>query len=269
MIAPIDKIKTLLNDDIVSLFGDSVINDAYTNAYKIVNNLITDESVLDSLITSGVTVTKYQSTHTTTIDTDCPWFAKNFCKNRRILSVQRKNSAGDNYDDEYYECSKISTADATLGAVNPNSIRYENDRWNPKWYKTTGGQLFIIPKNTGVGVTYYPKGIIYWLTFPNFSTSLVGTALPQTFDLSNKNFSQFTAVSEGELFYGIPGGAQELLYIEMALNIIQSYMADFVYNEEDTELVSLVKEHAAALLAKKNEEMNYVMAKYGNLKEKQ
>ena len=41
-------------------------------------------------------------------------------------------------------------------------------------------------------------------------------------------------------------------------------MADFVFDEEDTELVSLASQHATALTAKKQEELNYVMAKYSN-----
>ena len=54
----------------------------------------------------------------------------------------------------------------------------------------------------------------------------------------------------------------------MALNLLHNYMADFVYSEEDTELVGLLKEHAVSLLSKKNEELNYVLPKYGNMKAK-
>jgi hypothetical protein len=41
-------------------------------------------------------------------------------------------------------------------------------------------------------------------------------------------------------------------------------MADFIYEEEDQELVNLAKEHAAALLAKKQNELNIVLPKYSN-----
>ena len=124
----------------------------------------------------------------------------------------------------------------------------------------------MLPKDVVLGSDVLPKGNIYWLTFPDFNTS--DSNLEFTFDLATKNFSEITKDTESTLFYGIPSGAKELVYIEMALNLLHNYMADFVYNEEDTELVGLLKDHAASLLAKKNEELNYVLPKYGNMKAK-
>ena len=70
MIAPIDKIKKLLNDDIVTLFGEDIINKSFVDAYRVVNNLITDENVLEALFTQDLDDNKFSTTYEGTSDSD-------------------------------------------------------------------------------------------------------------------------------------------------------------------------------------------------------
>jgi len=264
MIAPIDKIKKLLNDDIITLFGEDIINKSFVDAYRVVNNLITDESVLEALFTQDLDDDKFSTTYDGTTDSQCDWNDEGYSDSKRILAVQRKNFYGVSKDDKYYDCYKISFLKGETSASNVNSLFYENDRWDPKYYINNDSKIVILPSDTydGSGNTRIPKGRIFWHTFPTFH-SFQTPDRDNTFNLSGKNFSDITKPEEGIIFYGIPSGARELVYLEMVLNLLQVYMADFVYNEEDTELVSLIKEQAAALLGKKNEELNYVIAKYG------
>lgn len=263
MIAPIDKIKSLLNDDIVSLFGDDVINNAYTEAFKSVIGLIADEFILEDLTNSGLRLQAFHTSHSSDVSADAVYNKANFTDNRRILSVLRKNSSGTEFDDVYYEAVKIPTVLGQTKASNLNSIYYENDRWNPKYYIDEDGGIEILPLNNPSGASINPKAKIFNITFPDFNQA-PSNNFNYTFTLSGKNFSTITKSEESNLFYGIPGGAKELVYTEMALNLVQNYMADFVYDEEDQELVALAKEHAAALLQKKQEQMNFVLPKYSN-----
>ena len=268
MIQPIEKIKSLLSNDIVTLFSKEVLNVAYINAYKIVNSLITDDACLDSLYDSNLETGKYVSSHTSSVNSEAPWYRENFNRNRRILLVERKNEIGDvalDNDGLFHKCIKLKST-GIQQATNPKSIYYENDKYSPKYYHETGGQIIILPHDVVLEADVFPRGRIFWLTYPDFNFS--DSELYFTFDLAGKNFSEITLDQEEILFYGIPIGAKELLYIEMALNLLHNYMADFVYSEEDTELVGLLKEHAVSLLSKKNEELNYVLPKYGNMKAK-
>ncbi len=60
------------------------------------------------------------------------------------------------------------------------------------------------------------------------------------------------------------GAAKELLYTQMSLNLVNNYIADFVFAEEDNELVNLASQHAATLTTKTQEELNYIIANYSN-----
>ena len=263
MIAPIDKIKSLLNEDIVSLFGEDVINNAYIEAYKSIINLIADEFIIENLANSNLRVDRYISEHTSNTDADAKYNRANFTNNRRLLTVLRKNTNGTDFDGVYYEAIKIPTVLGETQAGNSKSIYYENDRWSPKYYIKDNGGVELLPVNIITSTEHKPQAKIFFITFPDFSAGL-GVDSGNTFNLNGKNFSAITKVSEETLFYGIPGAAKELLYIEMALNLVQNYMADFIYEEEDQEIVNLAKEHAAALLAKKQNELNIVLPKYSN-----
>ena len=263
MIAPIDKIKSLLNDDIVSLFGDDVINNAYLEAYKSTLALISDEFVLEDLSNSSLERKQYFTTHSNNTNSDALYSTVNFADNRRLLSVARKNTHGDDYDGIYYEAIKIPTIHGKTKAVNVSSIFYENDRWNPKYYIDEYGKIVILPLNYIALQETHPQAQLFFITFPDFNQA-AHSSLEYTFSLVGKNFSTVGKLEEGTLFYGIPGGAKELFYTDMALNLLQNYMADFIYDEEDQELVNLAKDHAAALLQKKQDQVNFVALKYSN-----
>ena len=53
------------------------------------------------------------------------------------------------------------------------------------------------------------------------------------------------------------------MYIQIAINLIQNYMADFVHEEEDTEMVNLLNNHLQSLSLSKKEHLEYVSNKYG------
>ena len=56
---------------------------------------------------------------------------------------------------------------------------------------------------------------------------------------------------------------RDRVYLQTAINLIQNYMADFVHEEEDTELTTLLASHIASLNSAKGEQYKYVLAKYG------
>jgi hypothetical protein len=263
MIAPIEKIKSLLNDDIVSLFGDDVINNAYIESYKSVIELISDEFILEDLSNAGLERAQFFTQHSTNVDSDAIYSKTGFTDGRKILSVLRKNTVGTGYDNKYYEALKIPTILGQNKATNSNSVYYENDRWNPKYYNDEYGKIIILPKNLTDSGTRLAQSTVYFISFPDFNQA-PNDNFKYTFDLNGKNFSTIGKTDEGTLFYGIPGGAKELVYIQMALNLVQNYMADFIYDEEDQELVNLAKEHTAALLVKKQDELKIVIPKYSN-----
>ena len=267
MIAPIDKIKSLLNEDIVSLFGEDVINNAYIEAYRSIIGLIANEFVLEDLANSGLRRTNYFTSHSSNVNSDALYNTANFADNRRLLSVLRKNTSGDNFDSVFYEATKIPTIHGKNKANNMNSIFYENDRWNPKYFIDEYGKVEILPQNYGLSGETHAQAQIFFITFPDFNASF-DSNLTYTFDLNGKNFSTIGKNEEDTLFYGIPGGAKELLYVEMTLNLLQNYMADFIYDEEDKELVDLAKEHGAALTIKKTQQVEFVLSKYSNERKK-
>ena len=104
---PIDKIKSLLSSDVTSLFSDDILNDAYINAYKTINALMSDEACLDSLFNSGLSADKYQTNHSTWTDNaDVVYSKSKFNEGRRLLSVERKNDVGSYVDNIFYQCFK-------------------------------------------------------------------------------------------------------------------------------------------------------------------
>ena len=54
--------------------------------------------------------------------------------------------------------------------------------------------------------------------------------------------------------------------MQFALNLCQYFVSDFVHEEEDNELLALIKEQAAILMAKRAEELAAVLPKYGSKK---
>ena len=84
MIAPIDKVKSLLSNDIVSLFGDDAINDVYVHTFKYVLSLMTDESILEALAKTPLTGDYLYTPHAVNDNTATVIDNTNFTKDRRI-----------------------------------------------------------------------------------------------------------------------------------------------------------------------------------------
>ena len=263
MIAPIDKIKSLLNEDIVALFGDDVLNNAYIESFKYTLALIADEYVIENLANSGLERGQYFLAHTTDDNGDAVHLKNGFSDNRRILAVMRKNTAGDTADNLYYEAAKIPFSIGETQAQNINSIYYENYAWNPKYYFDSNGSMIILPKNKLFAGVREAQAKVFFITFPDFGTT-ADENFRYTFELNGLNFSGISKENEEVLFYGLPGAAKELLYTQMSLNLVNNYIADFVFDEEDNELVNLASQHAATLTTKKQEELNYIIANYSN-----
>ncbi len=249
MIAPIDKIKSLLSEEIVTLFGDDVIDNSYDEAMKFVLSILSSKTLITELSTHfGETTNRWYATDSANI------VLNKFLKNRRILKVEREHTAD---TDVYYEATELNFLNYEK-FTNSSSIHYENNIYRPKWYGNASGHLKLIPS----AVTDFK---VYYITFPKMGSSGgYSDGLFQTHHLHGKTFS--TIVSEGQIndiFIGIPDDARELVYVQIALNLIQNYLADFVHEEEDEEMVTLLSQHTASLNASKKDNLQYVANKYG------
>ena len=248
MIAPIDKIKSLTTEDVQSLFGEDILNSCFEEAFKFVNNLITDNNVLEAISSSGLELTRYrQTTKNVSSGITLGWNDTDFLKNRRILFVNRR--AGSNY----IEASKIPSNTSSTNAAIDGSIYYEDDSYNPKYYIANSGALEILPDATAA--------TIYYMTYPRFGEPVQHN---DTHQFQATNFSDIVKENEHILFYGIPIEARELVYIQMALNLIQYYMSDFVHEEEDTELSNLLANQVVSLDKDRKEHLQFVVSKFGN-----
>ena len=243
MIKPIDKITSLVSNDLVSLFGDDVINNAFEESWKTTLGILTDESVYDSIVNSDLPSRAYSVENTQGLSI---FLENNFLKNKRLISVERLLANTTNY----YPAKTLDSLKALNLALNPDSIHYENNKFLPQDSTTIGEET-----------TYaHPKGRVYWINMLKFNEN---SGIYGTFNLLGKDFSSIDALAEHTIFYGIPDDAKELVYMQTAINLIQNYMADFVYEEEDTELTTLLASQMAALNASKQEQFKYVLAKYG------
>ena len=100
MIAPIDKIKSLLSEEIVTLFGDDVIDNSYDEAMKFVLSILSSKTLITELSTHfGETTNRWYATDSANI------VLNKFLKNRRILKVEREHTAD---TDVYYEATELN-----------------------------------------------------------------------------------------------------------------------------------------------------------------
>ena len=249
MIAPIEKIKSLTTEDVQTLFGEDVLNVAFEEAFKFVNSLITDNACYEALVSSASLSDGYKTIlKNISTGNKLGWNDDDFLRNRRILYVNRRLSGS-----TYISASKIAANISTTNATVDGSIYYENDNYNPKYYSTDTGALEILPDASAA--------IIYFMTYPRFGES---NRYNDTHQLYNVNFSDVPKEAEVTLFYGIPTQARELVYIQMALNLIQYYMSDFVHEEEDTELSNLLGAQVVSLDRDKKEHLQFVVSSFGN-----
>jgi len=250
---PIEFIQFLLGDSIFELFGDRMLNEAFERAFVEISDILLEETILAELGGSG----RYVSSDNTVYDDN------KFSYKKRILKVLRQNTADEDTtanDQYYYDCRKVQNVDSQ--AINPNSIYYENDPFNPAWYVSMGGGINILPKDSSTE----PTGKVYYMSYPIFG---IGTEIDilQTHNLGQltgwQNFSLVSSDSEGEIFHGIPYDARNGIYYTMAANLIDGYLSNHIQDDEDIELVNLLKAQIESILFMKNKELVLIQNKYG------
>tara|TARA_R100000808_G_scaffold5664_1_gene17031 strand:+ start:3575 stop:4468 length:894 start_codon:yes stop_codon:yes gene_type:complete len=251
--APIDYLKFILSDAVFDMFGDFVVNNAFEEAFIEISDLILDDIILDNLYE------RYSITANSTYNDGA--FTKTHKK--RILKVVRQNTTAEdtvNDNQYYYNCRKVFNYDGQ--AVNPNSLYFENDPFNPAWYVNSSGGINILPKNS----SSEPTGKIYYMSFPKFGVG-VNIDSYQTHNLDEasglQNFVLIGASDEKELFYGIPDDCRKAVYVSMALNLVEGYLSDFIHDDEDLELVELLTKQSNTLVGIKAILINNVRSKYG------
>tara|TARA_R100001594_G_C4036449_1_gene262279 strand:+ start:141 stop:1028 length:888 start_codon:yes stop_codon:yes gene_type:complete len=254
---PIEFMQFLLGEEIFTLFGDSMLNEAFESAFKTVSEVIEDSIILENLGNSN----SYSETVTATYN------AQSFAYEKRILRVLRQNhndedtTADTNY---YYPCRKITQHKDN--AFNPNSIYYENDPFDPVWYITDSGGIKIAPLQTAD----QPVGKVYYMSFPKFG---VGKEEDEniTHNLGNTsgwhNFSLISSVDEEEIFHGLPVEARVLVYLEMALSLCLGFISNHVQDDEDIELVSLLNAQVEFLNGKRQGEFQRIVSQFGASKD--
>jgi hypothetical protein len=257
--APISFIQFILGDDIFNLFGDKMLNEAFENAFIEVSDLIVDDNILENLTESSNWNTAVQATYGGT----------NFIDNypKRILKVIRQNTTDEDSDGSeqyYYNARKIPNLDSQ--AINPHSIYYENDPFNPAWFISITGGIYIIPRDSSA----YPTGKVYYMSYPKFGVGIEINS-NQTHDLGQRlglqNFSLVSSDTEDEIFFGVPIDARKAVYYSMALSLVDGYLSNFVQEDEDMELITLLKAQSESFVFTKTTEMKKVGMKYGNFKE--
>ena len=255
--SPISYLQFLVGAEIFDIFGDKMLNEAFERAYFEVLNLIRDDVILDNVTASGG---RFHTTDNTI------YGASRFIDMypKRILKVARKNHADeDTTADEqyYYDARKI--IDKVHGAENKNSLYYENDPFNPCWYIDSTGGMNILPKNGGSA----PAGKIWYITFPIFGVG-IDISSHVTHDLGEQsgiqNFSIVDSTRESEIFIGIPKDVRNAVYIGMAVNLVDGFLSNHVQDEEDIELVNLLKSQSEWLLFNQAKVSNLVKVKYGD-----
>jgi len=254
--SPIEFIQFIIGDEVFGLFGDKMLNEAFESAFAEISDFILNDFILENLTKSdGRWVTNIQATY------GAAGFFDTYPK--RIIKVVRLNSTDEDSDgseQNYYTARKIINLDDQ--ATNLHSIYYENDPFNPAWCVTSNGGIDIIPKNSSV----VPSGKVYYMTYPKFG---VGTEIDsnQTHNLGDnsglQNFSLVSSQDEDEIFIGIPLDARKGIYFSMALNLVHGYLNNFVQEDEDTELVSLLQSQSQSLLAEKTIQISFIKNKYG------
>ena len=254
---PIEYIQFLMGEEIFTLFGDTMLNEAFESAFKTVSEYIEDSIILENLGNSN----SYSEAVTATYN------AQSFAYEKRILRVLRQNhndedtTADTNY---YYPCRKISQHNDN--AFNPNSIYYENDPFDPVWYITDSGGIKIAPLQTAD----QPVGKVYYMSFPKFG---VGKEEDEniTHNLGNTsgwhNFSLISSVDEEEIFHGLPVEARVLVYLEMALSLCLGFISNHVQDDEDIELVSLLNAQVEFLNGKRQGEFQRIVSQFGASKD--
>jgi hypothetical protein len=267
--APIDYIKYLIGEDIYNLFGNSMINSAFEEAYMDITSFMTDEVLIENLSktldNSDGNKFYIECTDSTV---SIRYEDDDFLDNTRVLKVYRKTSTGETTpsggDEEQYFYTCRNRVQVPVEALNPHSIFYENDPFNPIWTTKDNGGLFIYPRLENSGHT--PLGKVYYLKYPKFGVGVAESSY-NTFNLGtssgNSNLSLIPAQSEGAIFKGIPIEARAAIYYVTAFNLCNGYLSNHVQDDEDVELVNLLTSQLELIVARKNDEIKKVISKFG------
>jgi len=136
-------------------------------------------------------------------------------ENKVIISVFQEN---DDFSDEVGECRRLSIADATRVNRNTNSI-YAPSKYDPIYYITNAG-LIVSPNITGAS-----KSLVY---IP-FDTGILFSE--EVTDITN-----------------FPSELDSLLIVSVAISILQERTNEYLFEQEDAELVQLNDLHIKELL---------------------
>ena len=252
--SPIEYIQFLSGPEIFSLFGDVMLNSAFEEAYKTVAEFVSDSVILENL--NGAL--NHVCTDNSIIN------APGFSTDKRILRALRQNTINETTTQHYYPCRKISYG--LDNSLNPYSIHYENDPFDPVWYISDDGGIKIAPGNYTVDTLVEPVGKVYFLTYPKFG---IGKEIDSyvTHDLGEssgrQNLSLIGAVDEDKIFIGLPQEAREAIYIHTALNLCTGYLSNHVQDDEDTELVALLNQQVDFFNKKLTVEMQRIAGQLG------
>tara|TARA_R110002167_G_scaffold84507_2_gene229772 strand:+ start:348 stop:1220 length:873 start_codon:yes stop_codon:yes gene_type:complete len=248
---PIEFIEFLIGTEIFTLFGDTMINEAFENAFRETSDAFSDAIILENLGGSYgyLTSDKYSETK--------------FTYGKRILRVLRQNTTAEDSDGSaqyYWPCRKDSITPELH--ENPHSIYFENDPFDPTWHVNITGAVSIRPKNSSVE----PTGKVYYMSYPRFGLGTESNEL-QTHNLGTlngwHNLSLIGATDEDEIFHGVPNNARVAIYLGTALNLCSGYLSNHVQDDEDVELIQLFNSQVEWLAGKKAAEMKMLMEQYG------
>jgi len=254
---PIEYMQFLLGEEIFTLFGDSMLNEAFESAFKIVSEVIEDSVILENL--------GHSNSYSQTVSDK--YGEQGFAYEKRILRVLRQNTTAEDTTAStqyYYPCRKISQYNDN--AFNPNSIYYENDPFDPIWYIADSGGIKIAPLDASA----QPIGKVYYMSYPKFGIGVdIDTTI--THDLGpasgRQNFSLIGASDEDYLFFGIPENVRTAVYLTTAINLASGYLSNHVQDDEDVELVQLLTSQLEWLAGKKGAEMKMLLQMYGIVNE--
>lgn len=250
---PIEYLEFLIGTEIFTLFGDSMINEAFEHAFKEITDAFSPDVIINNLGSSG----------RFTLQDATLYNVQNWTYTKRILRVLRQNTTNEDSDgsDQYYWTSR-KIGIGTDNAQNPHSVYFENDPFSPVWYVNDIGGLNILPKDGGSE----PTGKVYYMSYPKFGVGVEIDA-HQTHNLGNvsgnQNLSLISSADEEEIFHGAPVNSRVAIYLSTALNLCSGYISNHVQDDEDGELVQLLNAQIEWIGAKKAEEVKMLAQQYG------
>ena len=161
----------------------------------------------------------------------------------KIILVTRKDA-----NSKTRVCNEISFLEGEA-AADSNSIYFvdgDQDRM-PSWYIAPNGNLTILPAPSGVSGAAGSANV-YWFDYfkPQDTTSILDMKLYDDDDAISLESS------------GYPHEAVQAACLKSAINIINAKISLAVQEEEDAELLTLLRSQAEALIASYNAEIKRI-----------